>query len=82
MKAEQQRIKPEWEFEMNEKSMSDWKTMVDNSSSGGLGAIDQYELVRELGGGGFGTVFSDCVRTLDPKRNKNDAIDKRQNERA
>ena len=56
--------------------------MVDNSTSGVLGSIDQYELVRELGGGGFDTVFSDCVRTLDTKRNKNDAIDKRQNERA
>jgi len=32
------------------------KTMQPNEG-GKLGRIDQYELVRELGGGGFGTVF-------------------------
>jgi serine/threonine protein kinase len=43
---------------MNENSFSDWKTIQDKPANGGsLGRIDQYELVRELGGGGFGTVF-------------------------
>lgn len=33
------------------------KTGQPPSNGGELGHIDQYELVRELGGGGFGTVF-------------------------
>ena len=32
-------------------------TMQPGNEGGKLGRIDQYELVRELGGGGFGTVF-------------------------
>ena len=32
-------------------------TMQPGKEGGKLGRIDQYELVRELGGGGFGTVF-------------------------
>ena len=32
-------------------------TMRPGNEGGKLGRIDQYELVRELGGGGFGTVF-------------------------
>ena len=43
---------------MNENSIGDWKTMVDNPANGAsLGRIDQYELKRELGGGGFGCVY-------------------------
>ena len=43
---------------MNENSISNWKTIVDKPVNGNsLGRIDQYELIRELGGGGFGTVF-------------------------
>ena len=54
---------PCWELisrksEMNENSISNWKTIVDKPVNGNsLGRIDQYELIRELGGGGFGTVF-------------------------
>ena len=43
---------------MNENSIGNWKTIVDKPANGdSLGRIDQYELIRELGGGGFGTVF-------------------------
>ena len=43
---------------MNENSIGNWKTIVDKPANGDLlDRIDQYELVRELGGGGFGTVF-------------------------
>ena len=43
---------------MNENSLGNWKTIVDKPANGdSLGRIDQYELIRELGGGGFGTVF-------------------------
>ena len=43
---------------MNENSIGNWKTIVDKPVNGNsLGRIDQYELIRELGGGGFGTVF-------------------------
>ena len=43
---------------MNENSIGNWKTIVDKPANGNsLGRIDQYELIRELGGGGFGTVF-------------------------
>ena len=46
---------------MNENSISNWKTIVDKSVNGNsLGRIDQYELIRELGGGGFGCVYLAC----------------------
>lgn len=41
---------------MNENSLGNWKTIVDRPVNGcSLGRIDQYELIRELGGGGFWT---------------------------
>ena len=39
-----------------EKSMNDAATMRPGGGSA-LGRIDQYELLKELGGGGFGTVY-------------------------
>lgn len=42
--------------DLDAKSMNDAVTMVPGGGLS-LGRIDQYELVRELGGGGFGTVF-------------------------
>ena len=40
-----------------ENSMSSGNTRKDDSCGSVLARIDQYELVRELGGGGFGTVY-------------------------
>ena len=40
---------------MVEATINDAATM--RPGGGTLGRIDQYELVRELGGGGFGTVY-------------------------
>ena len=40
-----------------ENSMSSGKTRKDASVDAVLARIDQYELVRELGGGGYGTVY-------------------------
>ncbi len=53
---------------MNENSIGNWKTIVDKPANGNsLGRIDQYELIRELGGGGFGTVYlaRDTVAGID-----------------
>ena len=49
-----------------EKSMNDAVTMRSGGDSA-LGRIDQYELLKELGGGGFGTVYlaKDTVSGLD-----------------
>ena len=41
---------------MNENSMNNAVTMRSQSGAS-LGRIDQYELIRELGGGGFGCVY-------------------------
>ena len=43
-------------MEASDMSMNDAATMRPGGGSS-LGRIDQYELVRELGGGGFGTVY-------------------------
>ncbi len=40
-----------------EKSLGSQTTMPGAPGGGGLGRIDQYELVRKLGGGGFGVVY-------------------------
>lgn len=42
---------------MTENSINDATTMRPGGTGDVLGRIDQYELVKELGGGGFGTVF-------------------------
>ena len=43
--------------DMTENSINDATTMSPGGMGDVLGRIDQYELVKELGGGGFGTVF-------------------------
>jgi serine/threonine protein kinase len=43
-------------MDMNSDTMNNAVTMRPNAGSS-LGRIDQYELIRELGGGGFGCVY-------------------------
>lgn len=51
---------------MNENSMNNAVTMRPDANAS-LGRIDQYELIRELGGGGFGCVYlaRDTVAGID-----------------
>ena len=60
------------EFDNEEQSM---RTMRGNTNEGTIGRIDQYDIIRKLGGGGFGVVYlvrdtqSDieyAIKTLHP----------------